>query len=1538
MSIQKSIVFLSLLLVSLGQTFAAIELNLQHSDQQGCAINLELTEMELENIEHEGVVYQRLPQTGFTAVANIGQAELNARTFSLEIPATAAVQFDLSSQIIEISDVTLWPQQLEEFRMEKPDEWQLDDEYYATDQFLPQEMVHISDPAIMRDNRLVQVSVVPFQYNPARRILRIHTDLLIDFTFSGVNTINQLTRQLPPSQSFDNLMTGNVINRDAWVEEQRDGDNYGLEPILFIYNSGALFYDLQDLIDWKREKGHVVYTATQSDMTLTNSGSVGQYIQGAFDNWELPPVHVVLVGDPSSCSFGRVAASTDDGDHDYACVAGDDILGDIFVSRMSVGEDNQLEAVVFKQLQYERTPYISDPSWFDSAHLVGDATPYTGMSAVFTNENIRYMMEEEGFSNVTTCYEHVPYNCTNQVQSIDSAFERGILYFNYRGYYGMSGWDNGYTDDLNNGFRTPFIVDITCGTGSFVSGTGLAEHFYRVGSSTLPKGGVAAIGTATLSTNTRCNNVVDTGIFGGIFIQGLTTAGAALFNGKYELWQSFQTVDSDLVDDFSEWNNLMGDASLQLWTGEPEVIVVTHENSLPASATALPVTVTRDGLPLADARVCIYQEGGIQSRALTAADGTVILPLDHQLTAGSATLTVSGKNIYPYQGSVTVSSESIFLDVSNYVLSDDNGDGLPNPGESCQMTVQLRNLGTSQTAYSINATLSSIDDRIAIQQDYSTYSNAGHGASVLCNTPYEFTISPTVLPDTDFDIDLSLDISCSAGNFTGVITLNLEQPLLQLTAVAADPDGNGRISQGENGDLLITLRNSGNIATGTCSATLTSSDPYVNVIDGIASFSSMAVEGSGTNTTPFVIQPASDAFSGQMIPFTLTLTSAAGIQLQHQLEVEVDEVEVWDPLGPVGGYYCFDNGDEFYTNHPLYDWVEISSSGTRILLTDDGDEEDDSHLLTLPFSFNYFDETYTQVTVCSNGWLAMGDQVDQVNFRNYPIPTSIGPAAMIAPFWDDLRVATSGSSQRVYYQYDAANHRYIVEWYQLLQVGPGSPTETFQVILYDQDYHDGDNGDILFQYYDITNNVNSSDTDNYYSTVGIENPTETDGIEYSYWNSYTSGARPLQSGLAILFTQRRGEYDTHDYSGPVINHTPSSFQTGQDSYPIQATISDMSNVSEASIFWSLNQSSWSEVAMSEQGGDLWRGYIPGHANGTVIYYYIYAVDGSTEANESTSSVYSFEVVDGGPPSGPDSYGYYISDWMDIDRVSYGWIDISGSGTPLNLGDDSGASVSLPFNFMFYGQNRTSIWVCSNGFAQFGDSDNTIYNTSLPNSYMGHMLVPFWHDLNPSSGGEVYYQSLPAQHIFVVSWVNVPYYSGGGSNTFQIVLYDQDYYGSVTGDGHIVFQYNDTNGYNSCTIGVQNGGTAVQYVYNNNYDSDALALSNGKALHITTGTEAVSPVDDLTIQLQGDNLFLNWSAADGAQSYHVYRSDSPYSGFSQLAETSDSNWLHTDGVVDGAGFYRVTANGGFRQELMLQNDPDSEQPREVPVLSRHGSSK
>ena len=43
----------------------------------------------------------------------------------------------------------------------------------------------------------------------------------------------------------------------------------------------------------------------------------------------------------------------------------------------------------------------------------------------------------------------------------------GLGFFNYRGFYGVSGYTSADVGSANNGFMLPIATVITCGTGSF---------------------------------------------------------------------------------------------------------------------------------------------------------------------------------------------------------------------------------------------------------------------------------------------------------------------------------------------------------------------------------------------------------------------------------------------------------------------------------------------------------------------------------------------------------------------------------------------------------------------------------------------------------------------------------------------------------------------------------------------------------------------------------------------------------------------------------------------------------------------------------------------------------------------------------------------------------------------------------------------------------------------------------------------------------------------------------------------------------------
>jgi hypothetical protein len=123
-----------------------------------------------------------------------------------------------------------------------------------------------------------------------------------------------------------------------------------------------------------------------------------------------------------------------------------------------------------------------------------------------------------------------------------------------------------------------------------------------------------------------------------------------------------------------------------------------------------------------------------------------------------------------------------------------------------------------------------------------------------------------------------------------------------------------------------------------------------------------------------------------------------------------------------------------------------------------------------------------------------------------------------------------------------------------------------------------------------------------------------------------------------------------------------------------------------------------------------------------------------------------------------------------------FIDISGNpeATELFLGDDSGQVVPLDFTFNFYGDDHTTVAVCSNGYLTFGADLTDFTNDPIPDTFdPNDYIAPFWDDLEPNFAGQVHYLTLgPAPNRrFVAQWTDVPQWGIGDSNTFQAILFE-----------------------------------------------------------------------------------------------------------------------------------------------------------------------
>lgn len=219
--------------------------------------------------------------------------------------------------------------------------------------------------------------------------------------------------------------------------------------------------------------------------------------------------------------------------------------------------------------------------------------------------------------------------------------------------------------------------------------------------------------------------------------------------------------------------------------------------------------------------------------------------------------------------------------------------------------------------------------------------------------------------------------------------------------------------------------------------------------------------------------------------------------------------------------------------------------------------------------------------------------------------------------------------------------------------------------------------------------------------------------------------------------------------------------------------------------------------------------------------------------------------------GPDSFGYR---WVDSDEPTgpvFDWMDIAGIGTPVALtGDDATSGViSMGMDFPFYGNTYNSLRVCTNGFLSFTDAATSYGNQLLPNSGApANLVAPFWDDLNFGTVQHAYTYYDGAR--FIVSWVAVPAYSGGGPYTFQVILYPT---------GELRYQYLDMVApVNSATTGIQNDTKTIglNVAFNTNW------VHNGLAVRLIPLRQwlSVSPASGRILAGQSQTVAVNFDAA------------------------------------------------------------------------------
>ncbi|MDZ4182577.1 MAG: C25 family cysteine peptidase, partial [Candidatus Cloacimonadaceae bacterium] len=448
-------------------------------------LNLETPQLKVISETIEGRSFDRIIMTGAHSTDEDGMPELPLITTMIAIPPNGNVRLSYTyTNVRTIAYQNPMPVRADE---SKPIVSRANDLTRQGIAAYPQDLVSHSDPAWIRDFRVIQIAVQPVQYLPQEQMIRIYDGITVT-----VETDGDPGAYTSYSPSFARIYEAHISNFDAYR-------SIALAPlqarVLIIHGQTTdnMFQQrLSDFVKWKRQKGFEVNVASTA-VAGTSNQAIKNYIQAQYNATQTRPDYIIIIGDVGGSYavptfYETISTYNGEGDYPYTHLAGGDLLGDAFIGRMSVENLSQFATMLAKGYAYEKNVNNSPAAaaWLNRMLLIGDPSD-SGISCVYVSKYIRELAKK-----ANPDYSFIENYTGGYATTINSGINQGVGFFSYRGFWGVSGWSP--SGSLVNGVKLPHSVVLTCGTGSFANGTSTTEAFMRLGTEAVPAGALTAIG------------------------------------------------------------------------------------------------------------------------------------------------------------------------------------------------------------------------------------------------------------------------------------------------------------------------------------------------------------------------------------------------------------------------------------------------------------------------------------------------------------------------------------------------------------------------------------------------------------------------------------------------------------------------------------------------------------------------------------------------------------------------------------------------------------------------------------------------------------------------------------------------------------------------------------------------------------------------------------------------------------------------------------------------------------------------------------
>ncbi len=769
--------------------------------------------------------------------------------------------------------------------------YRFDQEIYGTDAQYPAAPVRLSSKMQIRGVESVMIGITPFQYNPINKELTVIEEVRLKVTHQGNATYGQDRLR---SRWFDPLLQDMLLNPGVLPEKQYNQsyvptEDDGFEYLIIVPND-AIFYQWADSIKkFRTEQGILTGIRTLAQVGGNTPAILESYINNAYNNWNIPPVAILLLGDYGSNAANTITSPV----WDNYCVS-DNILGDvdnddlpdIVMARITAQNEAQLQVMVNKFLQYETNPpvnpaFYNNPisalgwqteRWFQicSEVIGGFWANSLGKSPVRINAVYAGNPASDPWStapNTTTVVNYFGPSGLGYIPAtpqalggwsggtatmVNNAINSGAFMLQHRDHGYEQGWgEPAYSSSNINGLTNTglcFVMSINCLTGKYNHGSEVfAEKFHRYTYGENFSGALGLLAASEISYS-FVNDAFVWGVYDNLwpaFMPGYGSNPAhrgilpAFGNaaGKYFLYQSSWPYNTGNKTVTYHLFHHHGDAFLSVFSEVPQSLTVVHDPVIYAGITSFTVTANAGSL------ICLSLNGEILATATgTGFPLTMNIP-GNQIPPDHIKVVVTLQNYYRYTGSVQVIPPSgPYITRESTLLTDPNGNnnGLLDYGEQASLTLAMKNVGIL-TADNVMLTLHSSDPWISIIDSTAFYGSIPPGATVSVPAGFVFQAAAGI-PD-QHTVPFTATATDGTNTWISHFTLKAQAPVLVYQQYGiADPTGNGnnRADPGETFSLTIYVKNEGHSGVSGVTGALTSADPYLDILSNNLNFGDIA--------------------------------------------------------------------------------------------------------------------------------------------------------------------------------------------------------------------------------------------------------------------------------------------------------------------------------------------------------------------------------------------------------------------------------------------------------------------------------------------------------------------------------------------------------------------------------------------------------------------------------------------------------------------------------------------------------------------------